>query len=92
MGLNEKENNNSIDKTLITSLNLMYKSGLTAAEVIDLIPVKPIAGNEVQIKNLFTCQLTLFVLTHFPEAKTIVLIFRFYYFRNGLYMVHRSLI
>jgi pyrroline-5-carboxylate reductase len=53
IGLNEKESKNSIHETLLASLNLMYKSGLTADEVIDLIPVKPIAEYEVQIKDCF---------------------------------------
>jgi pyrroline-5-carboxylate reductase len=54
IGLNEKESKNSIHETLLASLNLMYKSGLTADEVIDLIPVKPIAEYEVQIKDCWT--------------------------------------
>jgi len=53
IGLNEKECSDSIQETLKASLNLMYKSGLTANEVMDLIPVKPIAENETQIKDCF---------------------------------------
>ncbi|HUX59181.1 MAG TPA: NAD(P)-binding domain-containing protein [Bacteroidales bacterium] len=50
MGLDEEECRDSIYKTLIASLNLMYESGLSVSEVMDLIPVKPIAEHEDQIK------------------------------------------
>jgi len=56
-GLNEKECIESIHKTLIASLNMMYKSGLTADEVMDLIPVKPIAECESQIRDCFKSKL-----------------------------------
>jgi pyrroline-5-carboxylate reductase len=39
IGLSEEESRNSINDTMIASLDLMYKSGLSPAEVIDLIPV-----------------------------------------------------
>ncbi len=42
IGLSEKESVDSINDTIIASLNLLYKSGLTPQEVMDLIPVKPI--------------------------------------------------
>ena len=57
IGLNEKEANDSINDTLIASLNLMYKSGLTAEEVIDLIPVKPIGEHETQINEFYNTKL-----------------------------------
>ncbi len=57
IGLTEKECSDSINNTLIASLNLMYKSGLTAPEVMDLIPVKPMAEHEVQIKDFFKSKL-----------------------------------
>jgi pyrroline-5-carboxylate reductase len=38
IGLTGGESKDSIYETIIASLNLMYKSGLTASEVIDLIP------------------------------------------------------
>ena len=47
----------SINNTLIASLNLMYKSGLTAVDVMDLIPVKPIGDNEVQIAEIYRSKL-----------------------------------
>ena len=53
IGLNEKECEDSIRETLKASLNLMYQSGLTATEVIDLIPVKPIAEHESMIKDCY---------------------------------------
>jgi pyrroline-5-carboxylate reductase len=56
-GMNDKEAAVSIYETLIASLDLMYKSGLTAAEVMDLIPVKPIFENEQQITDIFNHKL-----------------------------------
>lgn len=53
IGLSEKESNDSINDTMIASLNLMYKSGLTPQAVIDLIPVKPIGEHEPQINEIY---------------------------------------
>jgi pyrroline-5-carboxylate reductase len=57
IGLNEKESKDSIDKTLIASLNLMFRSGLSAPEVMDLIPVKPIGEHEAQIVEIYRTRL-----------------------------------
>ncbi len=57
IGLSEKESKNSIHETLVASLNLMYKSGLTPQEVIDLIPVKPIGEHEAQIAEIYNTRL-----------------------------------
>jgi pyrroline-5-carboxylate reductase len=57
IGLNERESKDSIHETLIASLNLMYKSGLTASEVMDLIPVKPIGEHEAQITDIYKTKL-----------------------------------
>jgi pyrroline-5-carboxylate reductase len=58
IGLSEEESKNSINETLVASLDLMYKSGLTPAEVIDLIPVKPIGEHEGQINEIYNTKLT----------------------------------
>lgn len=57
IGLNEKESKDSIHETLYASLNLMYESGLTPVEVIDLIPVKPIGEHEMQIAEIYKTKL-----------------------------------
>jgi len=57
IGLSEEENKKSIYETIIASLNLMYKSGLSIPEVIDLIPVKPIGEYESQIAEIFKAKL-----------------------------------
>jgi pyrroline-5-carboxylate reductase len=57
IGLNEKECKDSIFETIFASLNLMYKSGLTPNEVIDLIPVKPIGEHESQIAEIYKTKL-----------------------------------
>ena len=56
-GLSEEESKKSIYETIIASLDLMYKSGLTASEVIDLIPVKPIGEHEPQIAEIYKTKL-----------------------------------
>lgn len=57
IGLTEEESKNSINETLLASLDLMYKSGLTPEEVIDLIPVKPIGENESEITGIYNAKL-----------------------------------
>ena len=57
IGLSEEESNDSINDTLIASLNLMYKSGLTPQAVMDLIPVKPIGEHETQIAEIYRAKL-----------------------------------
>jgi len=57
IGMTEKEVKVSINDTLLASLNLMYKSGLTPKEVIDLIPVKPIGEHETQINEFYNTKL-----------------------------------
>ena len=57
IGLSEEESNDSINDTLIASLNLMYKSGLTPQAVMDLIPVKPIGEHETQIAEIYRTKL-----------------------------------
>lgn len=57
MGLSAEESKKSIYETIIASLDLMYKSGLSASEVIDLIPVKPIGEHEPQIADIYKTKL-----------------------------------
>ena len=57
IGLSEKESKDSINETIIASLNLMIKSGLKPEEVIDLIPVKPIGEHESQIAEIYKTKL-----------------------------------
>ncbi len=57
IGLSEKESNDSINDTLVASLKLMFKSGLTPMEVMDLIPVKPIGEHEAQISEIYRSKL-----------------------------------
>lgn len=61
IGLTESECSDSIQETIIASLNLMFKSNLTLANVMDLIPVKPIGEHETQIAEIYRSKLiTLF--------------------------------
>jgi pyrroline-5-carboxylate reductase len=57
LGLSDEESKKSIFETIIASLDLMYKSGMSASEVIDLIPVKPIGEDEPQIAEIYKTKL-----------------------------------
>jgi pyrroline-5-carboxylate reductase len=57
IGLSEKESSDSINDTLIASLKLMFKSGLSPQTVMDLIPVKPIGEHEAQIAEIYKTKL-----------------------------------
>ncbi len=54
MGLNETEARETVEKSLVAAIETMYYSELKYEEVIDLIPVKPIAAHEPQIKEILS--------------------------------------
>lgn len=56
-GLEEKEAQKTVEATLKKSLSIFFKSGMTANEVKDLIPVNPIAEAEEQIKEIYQSKL-----------------------------------
>lgn len=58
LGLSQGECRESIYETLSASLNTMFRSGMSPAEVMDLIPIKPIGDSEDQIKAVFHEKLT----------------------------------
>jgi pyrroline-5-carboxylate reductase len=58
IGMSEQESNDTINDTLIAALKLMFKSGLTPGEAMDLIPVKPIGEYEAQISEIYRSKLT----------------------------------
>ncbi len=53
MGLTPKESKDAVYETLKASLELMYQSKLDYEEVVDLIPIKPLADKEDIIKDAF---------------------------------------
>lgn len=53
LGLTEKESRASIHETIIASVNLMFKTDMSTADVMDLIPVKPIGEYESQISEIY---------------------------------------
>lgn len=57
IGLTKPESETSVKNTIISACHLMFESGLTAEQVIDLIPVKPIGENETQIKEIYQTKL-----------------------------------
>lgn len=57
IGLSRNESKETVHDTLVASLALMYESGLAPEEVLDLIPVKPIAEKEPFIKEIFNDKL-----------------------------------
>ncbi|MCX6272571.1 MAG: NAD(P)-binding domain-containing protein [Bacteroidetes bacterium] len=52
-GLTQKECEESIHKTLIAALNLLFNSGLDYTKVVDLIPVKPMAEHEAYFSEAY---------------------------------------
>lgn len=56
-GLDEKEAAKTIEATLKKSISIFFDSGLSADEVKDLIPIKPIGEAEEQIKNIYQTKL-----------------------------------
>jgi pyrroline-5-carboxylate reductase len=56
-GLSAEEAQKAVSVTLRKAIKLYYKSGLTATEVMDLIPVKPIGENEDEIKKILNSKL-----------------------------------
>ena len=54
IGLNENECREAVEESLIASVHTMFNSGFSYKEVEDLIPVKPIGGNEQQIKEILS--------------------------------------
>lgn len=56
-GLSENESIDTIWETSIAALELLFNSGLNSEQVVDLIPVKPIAEYETVISNYFNAKL-----------------------------------
>jgi pyrroline-5-carboxylate reductase len=56
-GLIPEEAKSAVKLTLKRALKLYFDSGLTPAEVMDLIPIKPIGENEAEIKNILNTKL-----------------------------------
>jgi len=54
MGLSEQESKEAIQETLEAAISLFYHSGLSTSEVLDLIPVKPMAAHEETIRNCYS--------------------------------------
>jgi pyrroline-5-carboxylate reductase len=57
MGMHDVEARDAVYETLIAALNTMFKSGISADEVMDLIPVKPIGTVEDQITGIYNDKL-----------------------------------
>ena len=56
-GLSVKEARKAVKSTLKKAIKLYYNSGLTPAEVMDLIPVKPIGDHETEIIDILDTKL-----------------------------------
>jgi len=57
MELTLDESSDSVYQTLLAALHLLYRSGLKTEEVMDLIPVKPIAENQTQVCEIYQSKL-----------------------------------
>ncbi len=53
MGLDETETKEALAETLQAANHLFFNSGMSTSDVIDLIPVKPIAEHEDEIRQCF---------------------------------------
>jgi len=57
-GLSEKEAAKAISKMTKGAIKTLFDSGLKPAEVVDLVPVKPLAEDEPGIRNAYRSKLT----------------------------------
>ena len=57
IGLSEAEANETVEQTLLASIETAFRSGLSPLEVSDLIPVKPIGESEGQVKEILQTKL-----------------------------------
>lgn len=57
IGMDKEEAETAVYKTMIAALDTFYKSGMAPENVFDLIPVKPIADHENQIKEFYMTKL-----------------------------------
>jgi pyrroline-5-carboxylate reductase len=56
-GLTEQELNDGISKMVTGAVKAMFESRLAPEEVMDLIPVKPLGEEELNIKNVYRSKL-----------------------------------
>jgi pyrroline-5-carboxylate reductase len=57
VGLTEDESNASVQQTLKAAINLMFESGLSPEQAMNLIPVKPIGEHQDQITEIYQTKL-----------------------------------
>jgi pyrroline-5-carboxylate reductase len=57
IGLTEEECRTGISEAVKSSVNTLFSSGMSAEEVTDLIPVKPISDHEAEIKAIYNSKL-----------------------------------
>jgi pyrroline-5-carboxylate reductase len=56
-GLSEAEITSALKRMVCGSARTLLESGLTPAEVMDLIPVKPLAEMETQVNEMYRTRL-----------------------------------
>lgn len=57
-GLSEKETVAGMKAMVANTMELLYETGLSYEEVVDLIPVKPLGEHEEQIRDMYRSKLT----------------------------------
>jgi pyrroline-5-carboxylate reductase len=57
VGLSRSEAEDAIATMLLGAVKTMYQSGLSAEQVMDLIPGKPLAEEETQIREIYRSRL-----------------------------------
>jgi pyrroline-5-carboxylate reductase len=68
IGLNEGETKEAIRETLLAATQLFYNPDLSHEEVMDLIPIKPVAEHEQDIRDCFNSKLLSLFEKIKPEA------------------------
>jgi len=57
MGLSDEESKASVEQTLVAAINLMFNSGISPEQIMNLIPVKPIGEHQAQITEIYQSKL-----------------------------------
>lgn len=57
IGLSGLESKEAVEQTMHAAIEIMFKTGMSKEEVLDLIPVKPLEDNQVQISKMLNSKL-----------------------------------
>ena len=52
IGLTEQETLDYINESVMSSLHMNYRSGLSQEQIVDLMPVSPLEENETEVREI----------------------------------------